>query len=253
MPPGSPDSCCRGRTEALRLALGERGTARYAPAQVLDALGWPDLGRVLSDPALIPHALERAQRGAWLPQALPARRQTRRDVLAQLARQQARRRDGSLAEVIEREECERRRKEVAQSQQGCTQPLRQRDTQAQQHVNVAALSQGIETFCQRLQPTLDQLTFAQRRQLVELLIDRVIVNDTQVEIRYVVPTGPKGETTPFCPLRLDDLNQQSFGLQATGVLGCSQIRDHIDGLFLALCPTTEKPNRTIRFTCTQHL
>jgi len=38
---------------------------------------------------------------------------------------------------------------------------------------------------------------------VELLIDRVIVNDAQVEIRYVVPTGPKGETTPFCHLRLD--------------------------------------------------
>jgi site-specific DNA recombinase len=40
---------------------------------------------------------------------------------------------------------------------------------------------------------------------VELLIDRVIVTDSQVEIRYVVPTGPKGETTPFCHLRLDYL------------------------------------------------
>ena len=39
-----------------------------------------------------------------------------------------------------------------------------------------------------------------------LLIDRVIVNDTQVEIRSVVPTGPKGETTPFCHLRLDYLD-----------------------------------------------
>jgi hypothetical protein len=86
------------------------------------------------------------------------------------------------------------------------QPLRQLDAQAQQHVNVAALAQGIEAFGQRMQPTLDQLTFAQRRQLVELLIDRVIVNDAQVEIRYVVPTGPKGETTPFCHLRLDYLN-----------------------------------------------
>ena len=204
--PGDPYSFCRGRTAALRLALGERCTARYAPAQVLDALVWQDLCRVLSDPALITHELERAQMGAWLPQALHARRQTLRDVLAQLERQQARLRDLYLAEVIEREEFARRRKEVAQSQQGLTQQLRQLDTQAQQHVNVAALSQGMEAFCQRLQPTLDQLTFAQRRQLVELLIDRVIVNDTQVEIRYVVPTGPKGETTPFCHLRLDYLD-----------------------------------------------
>ena len=64
----------------------------------------------------------------------------------------------------------------------------------------------MEAFCQRLQPTVDQLTFAQRRQLVELLIDRVIVNDTQVEIRSVVPTGPTGETTPFCHVRLDYLH-----------------------------------------------
>ena len=204
--PGYHYYFCRGRTDSLRLALGERCTARYAPAQVLDALVWQDLCRVLSEPALITHELERAQMGAWLPQALHARRQTLRDVLAQLERQQARLLDLYLAEVIEREEFARRRKEVAQSQQGLTQPLRQLETQAQQHVNVAALSQGIEAFCQRLQPTLDQLTFAQRRQLVELLIDRVIVNDTQVEIRYVVPTGPKGETTPFCHLRLDYLD-----------------------------------------------
>lgn len=52
---------------------------------------------------------------------------------------------------------------------------------------------------------MDQLTFAQRRQLVAWLMDRVIVNDTQVEIRSVGPTGPKGETTPFCHLRLDYL------------------------------------------------
>jgi hypothetical protein len=76
-------------------------------------------------------------------------------------------------------------------------------------VDIAALAQGLEAFCRRLQPTLDQLTFAQRRQLVELLIDHVIVTDGQVEIRYVVPTGPKGEITPFCHLRLDYLCQQT--------------------------------------------
>ena len=204
--PGYHYYFCRGRTDSLRLAQGERCTARYAPAHALDDLVWQDLCRVLREPSLITHELERAQMGEWLPQALHARRQTLRDVLAQLERQQARLLDLYLAEVIEREEFERRRKEVAQTQQGLRQQLRQLDAQAQQHVNVAALAQGIETFCQRMQPTLDNLTFAQRRQLVELLIDCVIVNDAQVEIRYGVPTGPKGETTPFCHLRLDYLN-----------------------------------------------
>jgi site-specific DNA recombinase len=64
----------------------------------------------------------------------------------------------------------------------------------QQHVHVAALAAGIESFRQHLQPPLEQLMFAHCRQLVELLIDRAMVNDVQVEIRYVVPTGPKGAT-----------------------------------------------------------
>jgi site-specific DNA recombinase len=41
---------------------------------------------------------------------------------------------------------------------------------------------------------------------VAWLIERVIVTDTQVAIRYVGPTGPTGETTPFCHVRLDYLD-----------------------------------------------
>ncbi|MCI0662853.1 MAG: hypothetical protein L0220_17430 [Acidobacteria bacterium] len=39
--------------------------------------------------------------------------------------------------------------------------------------------------------------------LVELLIDRVIVTDDKVEIRYVIPTSPASEQTHFCHLRTD--------------------------------------------------
>src|SRR5207244_3424519 len=196
------DDGCQGRMDSWRAARGDRCTARYAPAYALDALVWQDLCRVLRAPALITHELARAQMGEWLPQALQARRQTLRDVLAQLERQQARLLDLYLAEVIERAEFERKRQEVTQTHHGLTQQLRQLDARAQQHVNVAAFAQGIEAFCQRMHATLDNLTFAQRRQLVELLIDRVIVNDAQVEIRYVVYTRPTRETTPFCLLIL---------------------------------------------------
>jgi site-specific DNA recombinase len=204
--PGYTSYVCRGRTDALRAAQGERCTARYAPAEALDTLVWHDLCHVLRAPALVTHELQRAQGGAWLPHALHARRRTLQQALAQLERQQARLLEVSLADIIGRDEFERKHKEVTHTHQGLTHQLRQREAQAQQQVNVAALAHGIETFCRRLGPTLDTLTFAQRRQLVELLIDRVIVTDGQVEIRYVVPTGPKGETTPFCHLRLGYLN-----------------------------------------------
>src|SRR5712691_9082627 len=200
---------CRGRTDPLRAALGERCIARYIRAQALDALVWEDLSQVLTQPALITHELQRAQGGAWLPQALQARQCTLREVLAQIERQHVRLLDVYLAEVIGREEFERKRHELTQTQQSVSQQLRQIEAQAHQQVDVLALAHGIDAFCHRLGPTLDHLTFTQRRQLVALLIDRVIVNDGQVEIRYVMPTGPKGETVPFCHLRLDYFNGPS--------------------------------------------
>ena len=66
-----------------------------------------------------------------------------------------------------------------------------------------SLAAGIGDFCGRIQPTLDKLTFEQRRQLVTLLIDRVIVDDEKVEIRYVIPISPEGEEKSFCHLRKD--------------------------------------------------
>jgi site-specific DNA recombinase len=194
---------CRGRRETNRTALPERCRAPYTLAQALDAFVWHDLCRVLTEPALIVHELERAHKGEWLPQALQARRRTLGKALAQFERQQARLLDVYLAEVIGREEFERKRQEMEQTHRSLRHQLHQLETQAQQQIEVAAVAQGLEAFCQRVQPTLAQCTFAQKRQLVELLIDRVIVDHDHVEIRYVVPTVPQAETVPFCHLRLD--------------------------------------------------
>ncbi len=144
---------------------------------------------------MITHELDRARGGAWLPQALQARRKTVTDALNHVRRQQERLLDVYLAEVIEREEFERKRQELVRTQEGLSRQLRQLEAQVQEQMDMASLAEGIEAFCERVRQTLDQLTFAQRRQLVELLIDCVIVSDSTVEIRYVVPTSQKGEGT----------------------------------------------------------
>jgi site-specific DNA recombinase len=194
---------CKGRTEALRRAKGEQCIARFIPATQLDELVWQDLCHILTDPTCITYELERAQAGEWLPQALQARRQTLNKAMAQLQRQQARLLEVYLAEVINRDEFERKRHELTQTHSGLEQQLRQLEAQAQKQIDLAALAVGIQDFCQRVQPTMDTLNFAQRRQLVELLIDRIVVTDGSVEIRYVIPTSPKGEIERFCHLYKD--------------------------------------------------
>ena len=60
----------------------------------------------------------------------------------------------------------------------------------------------VEDFCARVRQGLEQATFDEKRLLIELLIDRIIVTDGGVEIRYVVPTTRASEQVRFCHLRL---------------------------------------------------
>ena len=100
---------CRGRTDVHRAAKGDRCIARYVPSPAIDELVWQDLCRIVADPDLITHELERAQAGEWLPQALQAKRNTVRQALAGLERQQERLLEVYLAEIIMRNEFERKR------------------------------------------------------------------------------------------------------------------------------------------------
>jgi site-specific DNA recombinase len=68
-----------------------------------------------------------------------------------------------------------------------------------------------------VQGGLAQADFAQRRQLLELLIDRVVVTEDEVEIRYVVPLSPEGERRRFCHLRKDYLDAMALAVKRSVV------------------------------------
>jgi site-specific DNA recombinase len=202
---------CRGRTDALRRAQGQRCTARYAPAERLDELVWADLCALLSDPTQVQRALQRARGGAWLPQELQARQTTIRQALGQLERQRQRLLDAYLAEVVGLPELERKRQELDRRQATLAAQQRQLDVIAQQRLELGAVADGIQAFCQTVRAGLATATFAQRRLLVELLIDRVVVTDDKVEIRYALPTSPDSPHPPFCQLRKDHLVAPAAG------------------------------------------
>ena len=210
---------CRGRTDPLRAAQGQRCTARYIPAAQLDELVWADLCALLTDPAQAARALARAQSGAWLPQELQARQAAIGQALAQLERQQQRLLDAYLAEVIALAELDRKRQDLDRRRDTLLAQQRQLDAAARQKLELGAVADGIEAFCQTVRAGLATATFEQRRLLAELLIDCVVVTDGDVEIRYVLPTSPDGPHRPFCQLRKDHLDLPSFGIQGGNLAG----------------------------------
>jgi len=166
---------------------------------------------VLTDPEHIATALKRAHGGEWLPQDVQARHGSLRRALAHLQRQQQRLLDAYLAEVVELSEFERKRHALRRREESVREQQRQLDAIARQHLDLQAIATSTEVFCRQVRAGLKEASFAQRRTLVELLIDRVIVTGDEVAIRYVVPTSPDGPHQPFCHLRKDYRESPALG------------------------------------------
>lgn len=200
---------CRTKTPLKELRDEASCKTRYIPVQQLDELVWNDLCAVIQHPEMITQAMERAQSGSWLPQELQARRESLKRGKESLDKQLERLTEAYLADVMPLKEYQRRRL-------GLEARKRVLDTQAQQiaidtaqQAEVMQLATGVEDFCSRIGSSLAEASFEQKRQLVELLIDRVVVVNEVVEIRYVIPTSQRGEHHRFCQLRTDYL--PSFG------------------------------------------
>jgi site-specific DNA recombinase len=194
---------CTGKAKAIHSRKDTKCPARFAPAAQLDDLVWRDLCEVLAHPDSITPALQRAARGQWLPQELQVRREQVRRARRQVGQQRERLTEAYLGGVIPLTEYQRRRHELEQRQLGLDQQEERLAGEVNRQADIAGMVRSIEAFCQRVQTGLASATFDQKRQLVELLIDRVLVADGDVEIRYVLPTSSGSESVRFCHLRTD--------------------------------------------------
>jgi site-specific DNA recombinase len=194
---------CVGKSHPSRSGREEQCRNRLLPMKRLDAVVWADLSDLLLHPQSIRQALERSQSGEWLPQELQARREGQRKARVNLSHQIDRLTEAYLERIVTLEEYRRRRGELEERQEAIEAQVRQLEASIDHQVELTTIAEGIESFCQRIQQGLAQATFDERRHLVELLIDRVIVTGEEVEIRYVIPTSPRGEHSRFYQLRID--------------------------------------------------
>ncbi len=205
---------CNGKQQRVQAHRATRCPARYIPAAQLDDLVWADLCALLTEPAPLSAALERAHGGAWLPQDLAARRDHLRRGQAHLAQQLERLTDAYLHAVIPLDEYERRRRPLEQKHAALGAQAAQLAGDAERRRELAGVAASLEAFRARVQQGLAGVTFEQRRELLLLLVDRVIVTDGEVEIRYVLPTSPESEHVRFCHLRKDYFHDPAVPAEA---------------------------------------
>jgi site-specific DNA recombinase len=133
-----------------------------------------------------------------VPEEVRRRQATLRGVRASLARQQERLLDAYLAEALDLATFERRRQTLREREEELVARERELTVQSERLVELAGVIRSTLQVCERLRAGLRQASPEERRQLIELLIDRVVVTDGEVEIRYVIPTTDASTQTRFC-------------------------------------------------------
>ncbi len=108
-----------------------------------------------------------------------------------------------LTGIVKLPEYQRRREELDTRDARLEQQAGELGAHVDRQKEISDMAASIEDFCRRIQTGLANASFAQKRILIELLVDRVSVINDQVEIRCVVPTYGRSETTRFCHLRKD--------------------------------------------------
>lgn len=196
---------CTGKLYQVRRRTGSTCPSRFIRADHLDELVWTDLVDLVQHPKRIERALQRAAGGNWLPQELQSRRENLHRGRARVAQQIERLTEAYLSSVVSLVEYQRRRKELEHRDAVLVQQQAILEGDANRACDLTGLAQGADVFTQRVKQGLDMADFTRKRQLTELLVDRVVVTGTSVEIRYAIPVGPAGESGRFCHLRLDYL------------------------------------------------
>jgi site-specific DNA recombinase len=156
---------------------------------------------VIREPQLIALELERAWGGQWLPEELRARRVSLRKARVSLEQQLERLTEAYMGGVIRLEEYARRRRELEEKTEAFESQERELEQQADRRMELSGMVSRVEDYRRRVSEAVAGASFEQKRRLVELLIDRVIVTEADVEVRYVIPTRESAEHTRFCHLR----------------------------------------------------
>ena len=241
--PGYTYYVCRGKDTRIKSHLTQRCPARFIPADQLDELVWQDICEVMLHPEIMTIALQQAQNGNWLPQELQARRENLRKAKNALQNQLDRLTDAYLNGIIPLSEYQYRRSELEHRQQGLEEQEQQLTRQVDRQKELTGLQDSVVHFSQRIQIGLEHATFEQKRKLIELLIDRVVVKDGDVEIRYVIPTSPESEHIRFCQLHKDYFNPHAALISFECFPKRRQIGGQQPGFFFAHFPVSQDIHR----------
>jgi site-specific DNA recombinase len=163
---------------------------RSVSAALVEQHVWAYMQAVLSDPALLRARYEESRGDPAVEGREERERQRLERQVHAMEREVQRLIDAYQVGAIDLAELQERRRRSAEHQQVLRQRLGELQHQRQEREQELRLLQGLDGFCTSIRSALTEPSFAVKQKVLQLVVDRIIVEDTQLVIRHIVPTGP---------------------------------------------------------------
>jgi site-specific DNA recombinase len=205
-------------SDAWRHLGGPRCDNRPVRQDLLDQIVWTEVIRLLEDPALIQHELDRRLAAARDADPTKQREQRVQRELVRVGKSIERVLTAYQEDLLSLEQLRERMPSLRQREQALRTELQSIADQTRERTTYLRLAETLSAFLARLRVGADTLDMVERQRLVRLLIKEVLVGDDTIVIRHCipVPSAPLDGSDPPPPIRSDKLGVDRSYLLRSG-------------------------------------
>ncbi len=165
-------------------------TGRSLSATLIEAHVWEHVKGLRSDPVVLRTQYEHGRGDPAVDVRAEQERVRLERKLVTLDREVTRLLDAYQAEVINLNELAERRRRIDDHGRMLRERVRAIEQQRTERTAELRLLEGVEAFCTSIREAMEEPSFTVQQKVLQLVVNRIVVEDHQVLIEHVVPTGP---------------------------------------------------------------
>jgi site-specific DNA recombinase len=223
---------CIGSDSWRKLGGPVCDNGRFVRQDLLDQIVWAEVIRLLEDPTLIQHELDRRLAAARASDPTKQREQSLQRERTRIAKSIERLLSAYQEELVSLEQLRERMPPLRQREQALRAELQAIADQANDRAMFLRLAETLTAFLARLRSAADTLDVIERQRIVRLVVKEVLIGDDTIIIRHCIPitSTPPASGGQSAPSRPDGApTGQSYLLRKGSDLLHS--RQHLPALF----------------------
>jgi site-specific DNA recombinase len=171
---------------------------RFVRQDLLDQIVWAEVVRLLEDPTLIQHELDRRLAAARASDPTKRREQSLQRELMRVGKSIERLLSAYQEELVSLEQLRERMPPLRQRERGLRGELQAIADQLNDRAMFLRLAETLTAFLARLRSAADTLDVIERQRIVRLVVKEVLIGDDTITIRHCIPvaTAPPDRPPP---------------------------------------------------------